>query len=183
MEIVVAPKKKKKLKPSFKVDISFMIGDADGWINKSVKLIDNETNRDALGKLMLALECCTAAYPNGMGGYDEYHGLHPYDAFFVEDLNERLDLDDYQEVLINAGVWETGEEKEIEFIKKYLKETWNPLGLKIEHEYSHDGEITTSFSGFTVSHTDADGKKSDVIATYSKEEKKLIKYAKELFLD
>jgi len=183
MEIVVAPKKTKKLKPSFKVNMTFMIGDADGWINKSVKLVDNETNRDALGKLMLALECCNAAYPKGMGGYDEYHGLHPYDAFFVQDLHGRLNVDDYQEVLTDAGIWEKGEDEEKEFIMNYLKETWNPLGLKIEHEYSHDGAITTSFSGFTVSHTDAEGKKSDVIATYSKEEKKLINDAEELFLN
>lgn len=92
MELIKKKTKKRGKTPHYKLYISFMEGDADGYQTKVVKF--NEGDIESLKATIMAVARCNAAYPNGMGGYDEYFGLPEYDAFFDEDADEDI-IDKY----------------------------------------------------------------------------------------
>ena len=111
-------KKKRDKKPHYVVHVEFMEGDADGYQSDKLKFhVDDEGDMEDLERFVLAVAMCCAAYPNGRGGYDEYHGLPEYDAFFAEEIDEDfydfLDKDGKltdeelrdKAIFMAAGIW------------------------------------------------------------------------------
>lgn len=165
MKFLIDGKKKIKHRPLpyYRLTIDFMIGDADG---KETEVLEIEPGE--LGNhegLILALECCNAAYARGMGGYDTYHGLPEYDAFFVEEV----DYDAYDDM------YEDGFSDE-EFhasVDKMLSDL-NPNGMYLEHPDGPEG-MTTSFDGYQLEYIDINGDIYTMSITLNEEEKSRVK--------
>lgn len=123
-----------------------MIGDADGSETEVLEIEPGELGN--YEGLILALECCNAAYDRGMGGYDTYHGLPEYDAFFVEgDVN----YDAYDN--LNEG--DLPENEFRDSITKMLEDL-NPEGIIVTHPEGPEG-MTTSFDGYQLEYIDIKG--------------------------
>jgi hypothetical protein len=165
MKFLIDGKKEIKHRPLpyYRLTIDFMIGDADG---KETKVLEIEPGE--LGNhegLILALECCNAAYARGMGGYDTYHGLPEYDAFFVEDVN----YDAYDN--LNEG--DLPEDEFKDSITRMLEDL-NPEGIIVIHPEGPEG-MTTSFDGYQLEYIDINGDIYTMSITLNEEEKSRVK--------
>ena len=138
-----------------------MEGDADGNQDESIEVDANEI--EGLKPMLLALECCNAAYPNGRGGYDEYYGLLEYDAFFNSAEPDESYYDDFDN----------------ETLATRIKEM-NPDGYVVEHPYDSNG-CATSFDGYSLTYVDDDGNKSPVKITFNEKELARIEVCRKFF--
>lgn len=184
MEIIIGKgKQKRRRDPHFKVTVSFMEGDADGYQSDSVTFTPDE--EDHLKKFIMACARCCAAYPRGRGGYDEYHGLPEYDAYFLEDYP---DPHHYPDLMKENGFVEKSlvpapeygrrtewvdtmddDRNPYEWLGRYLTEKYNPGEFGCDHP-SDTNYISTSFDGYSVEFIDENGDKRPVTVNFTKDE-------------
>ena len=140
--------------PHYVLNINFMEGDADGWPVESMTFQEGE--EEDIKRIIMAVARCSAAYPRGRGGDDEYNGLLEYDAFFNEET-------------FNAH-WDVCVEYDYDLADL---ERINPNKICINHPTDSIG-ISTSFEGFDLFFYDESRVKNKVKVTFTKEEKAYI---------
>lgn len=76
----------------YKVVITFMENDADGWPTQTITF--NKGEEADLTDMMNFLARCSVAYPRGKGGYDNYKHVEGYERWVVdEDFSEEEQKD------------------------------------------------------------------------------------------
>lgn len=64
-------------------ELTFMIGDADGYPTETV--VFNEGQEDEVVRFANFISRCMVAYPHGKGGYDNFEHIEDY-ARYIEDF-------------------------------------------------------------------------------------------------
>jgi len=170
LEIVKKAKIERRTTPHYILKIDFMEGDADDYHHEEVVIEPEEL--DNFKSLILAVECCNAAYQNGRGGYDEYYGLLEYDAFFSDDgINlENYDPEDFD---LDEDI---SDEDFQTFLENKIHEM-NPMEIIITHPCECNSGIHDSFDGYELFYYDENGDSFPVKVHLSDEEKERVNYA------
>ena len=172
MELEIGKRKKeeRRLTPHYILKIDFMEGDADDSHQEEVVIEPEDIEK--YKSLILAVECCNAAYQHGRGGYDEYNGLLEYDAFFGYDgINfENYDPADFD---LDENI---SDEDFQNFLEKKVEEI-NPLELEIHHPCESNSGIYDSFDGYQLLYFNENGDSFPVKVTLSEEEKERVNYS------
>ena len=82
MEIVIG----KAIQPvihrnEFKIDVTFMEGDADGYQQEVFFVSAAAENHKNIKEFLRFLEACDVAYPQGKGGYEDYKHVRGYKKY------------------------------------------------------------------------------------------------------
>lgn len=169
MELKIVKKaKERRTTPHYILKIDFMEGDADDFHYEEITIEPEDI--DKYKSLILAVECCNAAYQNGRGGYDEYSGLLEYDAFFGSINLENYDPEDFD---LDEDI---SDEDFKAFLENKVKEI-NPLELEIYHPSDCNSGINDSFDGYSLLYYDGNGDSFHVDVILSDEEKERVNYA------
>lgn len=186
LEVKKKSKPKKKKTNLYELVIDFMEGDADGYQKTKVQISEedykNENLQRIFHELINTVECCNNAYPNGRGGYDEYHSVPGYSKFFQEEVEEDELFDDeignLEEEEYEIAYKERFEEysKDRKLIEKYFGNGWNG---SVDHP-SDSNYISTSFQGWSLVYYDSDGDQFPVKVKFTDDEKSLHKKCKEI---
>lgn len=155
---------KRTSKPYYRVTIDFMEGDADGSQKDYLDIEVEGDWKERLTSVVVALAACSAAYPNGRGGYDEYNGLPEYDCFFCDEFDETS----FERLYGDTDFAKEGFEAMMKRV--------NPFEYYFDHP-SDSNYISTSFDGFYVEYFNENGDMHDVEIEFSKEEQKRINKA------
>lgn len=92
---ITKPIANKKIKEGFYVTVEFMYGDADGYKKETYGPFTQKEKQYLINFLNM-LEKCLAAYPNGRGGFDDYHSK--VKELKLWDMNGDCDDDAYEKL-------------------------------------------------------------------------------------
>ena len=151
----------------FKIEMDFMIGDADGDTSDTVFVSEDNKN---LNDFLKCLEMCSKAFEvGGMGGCDTFSEVPGYGKFFADHYDDEEEEDEDEVYGLSDD-----EDEDDDYEDDYDEETEFEIqtgSIHAQHPYQPDGSgIECSFEGYTITYFNSEGKEFPVEVIFTTKE-------------
>ena len=177
MELKIKKKVSKKDTNYLRLDIEFMMGDADGDDTEVVKVKKEDYDnipevREFFHRIIKCVAGCCEAYQNGKGGYESYEAVKDYCLFFEKEFEDYADANlDCDENEYEKAMQEFMADRDAfdKLSEKYFQVDLGFCGF-LNHPTNHDMYGVSSFQSYSLTYVNENGNEQDVDIIYTKEE-------------